>query len=254
MQPGTGMRRALLCSGAVAGGLALAFGVATMTGRAEAGDPGRFAVPAPAVDAVAAPAGTETAIFAGGCFWGVQGVFQHVRGVTGTLAGYDGGTPDTATYEQVSSGTTGHAESVEVRFDPRVVSYGQLLRVFFSVALDPTQIDAQFPDQGTQYRSVLFVGTPEQRRVAAAYIAELDARHVFSRKVATAIAADSGFHPAEAYHQNYLVHDPDSPYIATYDQPKIAALRQVLPADYQSEPVLALADAPEAGGVTAALK
>jgi peptide-methionine (S)-S-oxide reductase len=195
-------------------------------------------LPSAVVDEPASTAHTETAIFAGGCFWGVQGAFQHVRGVTEALAGYDGGQASTAQYETVSTGTTGHAESVRVTFDPQVISYGHLLQIFFSVVTDPTQVNRQYPDSGTQYRSELFTTGPAQARVAALYIAQLDRAHAFPAPIATIVGHNSGFYPAEGYHQNYLTLNPDSGYIATFDLPKIAALSHVFPAYFSATPVL----------------
>ncbi len=196
-------------------------------------------LPAPAVDEV--PGGkqaTETAVFAGGCFWGVQGVFEHVKGVTRAVSGYAGGRVVNPSYEQVSAGTTGHAESVSVTFDPGQISYGQLLRIFFSVALDPTQVDRQGPDRGTQYRSALFVTGPDQERVARAYVAQLEAAHEFSRPIATRIEPAGPFYPAEAYHQDYLEHHPDAPYIVINDMPKVRAVQALFPANWRGEPTL----------------
>jgi len=195
-------------------------------------------LPMPATDEVAGKAATEVAVFAGGCFWGVQGVFEHVKGVTRAVSGYAGGHLVNPGYEQVSAGSTGHAESVSVTFDPSRISYGNLLRIFFSVALDPTQVDRQGPDSGTQYRSALFVSGPDQERVARAYIAQLEASHAFSRPIATRIEPAGPFYPAEAYHQDYLEHHPDAPYIAINDMPKVRALQSLFPANWQSEPAL----------------
>lgn len=195
-------------------------------------------LPAPAIDEASKTSGSETLVLAGGCFWGIQGVFQHVRGVTQAVSGYDGGAANTAHYETVSSGTTGHAESVRVTYDPHVISYGRLLQIFFSVATDPTQLNQQYPDEGTQYRSEIFATTPEQTHIAQAYIAQLDHAGAFPKAIATKVGHDTGFYPAEAYHQNYLTLHPDSTYIATFDLPKVAALQKVFPADYQSKPVL----------------
>jgi peptide-methionine (S)-S-oxide reductase len=195
-------------------------------------------VPPPAVDEPAATAISETMIVAGGCFWGIQGVFQHVKGVTEALAGYDGGKAATAQYETVSTGLTGHAESVRITFDPRVISYGHLLQVYFSVATDPTQMNAQYPDSGPQYRSEIFATSPSQARVAKLYIAQLDAAKVFPAPIATIVGTNTSFYPAEAYHQNYLTLNPDSDYIATFDLPKIDALSRVFPAEYAAKPVL----------------
>lgn len=203
--------------------------------------PGTFLLPAPNQDMPATPARLQTAIFAGGCFWGIQGLFQHVDGVTATLAGYDGGNAATARYAQVSEGTTGHAESVKVIYDPSKVTYGQLLRIFFSAALDPTERDQQYPDHGTQYRSVLFTLNAAQAQVAHAYIAQLDAGRLYAGPIATDVVPDRGFYAAESHHQNFLASFPNNPYIATYDQPKLLALRSLFPSAWHSQPVLALA-------------
>jgi peptide-methionine (S)-S-oxide reductase len=191
------------------------------------------ALPPPAQDVAPGGSGPQTAVFSGGCFWGVQGVFEHVRGVKRAVSGYAGGHVVNPGYEQVSSGTTGHAESVSVTFDPTQVSYGTLLRIFFSVALDPTQKDRQGPDWGTQYRSELFVNGPDQERVAKAYIAQLDAAHAFSRPIVTRIDPTGPFYPAEAYHQDYLDLHPDAPYIAINDMPKVHALQKLFPDNWQ---------------------
>ncbi|MBX4956120.1 peptide-methionine (S)-S-oxide reductase MsrA [Rhizobium lentis] len=194
-------------------------------------------IPPPAMDE-AARSGTETAIFAGGCFWGVQGVFQHVKGVESAVSGYAGGEARTAQYETVSTGSTGHAEAVEVRFDPRKVSYGRLLQIFFSVAHNPTQLNFQGPDRGTQYRSALFVTASEQREVAERYIDQLDKAHVFPQPIVTEVSDSAGFYPAEAYHQDFLTRNPTYPYIVYNDLPKIENLKLLFPADYRSQPVL----------------
>jgi len=194
--------------------------------------------PAPAVDETAGAATSETAVFAGGCFWGVQGVFQHVNGVTRAVSGYAGGEKNTADYETVSTGRTGHAESVQVTFDPHKISYGQLLRVYFSVAHDPTELNYQGPDHGTQYRSALFPVDAEQAHVAQAYIAQLDQGRVFGAPIVTKIEPERTFYPAESYHQNYLTLHPDSPYIVYNDLPKIEALKQAFPSLYRAAPVL----------------
>jgi peptide-methionine (S)-S-oxide reductase len=199
------------------------------------------ALPAPALDVApggpALPASAlQTAVFAGGCFWGVQGVFQHMDGVVQAVSGYSGGDVADPGYARVSTGATGHAEAVRVTFDPARVSYGALLQVFFSVALDPTQVDGQGPDQGTQYRSELFVDGPEQAAVARAYVAQLDAARVFAAPVATRIDPLGAFYPAEAYHQDYLELHPDSPYIARFDMPKVQALQRLFPARWQAAP------------------
>ncbi|HEU0230660.1 MAG TPA: peptide-methionine (S)-S-oxide reductase MsrA [Burkholderiaceae bacterium] len=195
-------------------------------------------LPAPTTDEPVASARTETAIFAGGCFWGVQGVFQHVRGVESAISGYAGGAASTAHYETVSGGDTGHAESVEVVFDPTKVSYGTLLRIFFSVVTDPTQLNRQGPDTGTQYRSALFPTDSSQRQVATAYIAQLTADHAFKRPIVTRIEKDTGFYPAEAYHQNFLVDHPRYPYIVINDLPKVANMKRLFPKQYRDDPVL----------------
>ncbi|PCK87437.1 peptide-methionine (S)-S-oxide reductase [Rhizobium sophoriradicis] len=194
-------------------------------------------IPPPAIDE-AAGSGTQTAIFAGGCFWGVQGVFQHVKGVESAVSGYAGGTAKTAQYEIVSTGSTGHAEAVEVKFDPKQVSYGRLLQIFFSVAHNPTQLNFQGPDRGTQYRSALFVLDPQQRKVAERYIDQLDKAHVFPRPIVTKVSETTGFYPAEAYHQDFLTLNPTYPYIVYNDLPKIENLKSLFPADYRSQPVL----------------
>ena len=194
-------------------------------------------IPAPAADLV--ETGTSaTAIFAGGCFWGVQGVFQHVTGVTRAVSGYSGGAADTATYEQTGTGTTGHAEAVEVTYDPSVVSYGELLQIYFSVAHNPTQLNYQGPDRGTQYRSTIFPLTPEQAETARAYIAQLDETGLFEGPIVTTIEPFDAFYPAEQYHQDFLTLNPTWPYIVFHDLPKIAALKQLFPQSYREEPVL----------------
>jgi len=196
------------------------------------------AVPAPATDERAGTSEPEVAVFAGGCFWGVQGVFQHVKGVTRALSGYAGGQKRTAEYEVVSSGTTGHAESVEVTYDPRQITYGRLLQIYFSVARDPTELNRQGPDYGTQYRSAIFPTNDEQARVAAAYVAQLNDAHVFPSKVVTTIEPGRTFYPAEAYHQDFLTRNPHYPYIVINDLPKIRELERLFPAVYQADPVL----------------
>lgn len=193
-------------------------------------NPAAAAVPAPVVDAQRATApGHETAVVAGGCFWGVQAVFQHVKGVITATSGYSGGSAKTADYEIVSTGQTGHAESVEIVYDPSEVTYGQLLRIFFSVAHDPTQLNRQGPDQGTQYRSAIFFANQQQKRIAEAYIAQLDQAKVFSHPIVTAVGPLAGFYPAEAYHQNYAALHPNQPYIVFNDAPKVEHLRQIFP-------------------------
>jgi peptide-methionine (S)-S-oxide reductase len=195
-------------------------------------------IPPPAHDEAAGAAHTETAVFAGGCFWGVQGVFQHVRGVKEVMAGYSGGAANTAQYERVGEGDTGHAESVRITYDPAQVSYGHLLQVFFSVAHNPTELNYQGPDHGTQYRSAVFPTSTAQRDIATAYIAQLDSAHVFKDKIVTRVENYKGFFPAEGYHQNYLTEHPESPYIAINDLPKIGDLKQMFPAMYRNDAVL----------------
>jgi peptide-methionine (S)-S-oxide reductase len=196
------------------------------------------AIPAPTLDEPAGQSTSEVAVFAGGCFWGVQGVFQHVDGVTSAVSGYTGGDKATAEYETVSTGSTGHAESVRVTYDPRKISYGRLLQVFFSVAHDPTELNRQGPDTGTQYRSAIFPTTADQARIAKAYIAQLDQAHVFDAAIVTRIEPDRTFYPAESYHQDYLTRNPNNPYIAYNDLPKIANLKQLYPQLYRTNPVL----------------
>jgi len=193
------------------------------------------AVPAPAVDE-SPTKGTETVVFAGGCFWGIQGVFEHVKGVKKATAGYSGGTLKNPSYEEVSSGATGHAESVEVVYDPSQVTFGQLLEVFFGVAHDPTEIDRQGPDEGTQYRSAIFFETPDQQRIAQAYVAQLMQARVFRDSIATQIVPYKAFYRAEDYHQDFLVHNQDYPYIVINDLPKIANLKKDFPTLYVKYP------------------
>lgn len=194
-------------------------------------------IPPPAADLTESGA-SATAIFAGGCFWGVQGVFQHVNGVTLAVSGYSGGAAETATYEQTGSGTTGHAEAVEVTYDPSVVSYGELLQIYFSVAHNPTQLNYQGPDHGTQYRSTIFPVTDEQADIARAYIAQLNATGLFEGPIVTTIEPFDAFYPAEQYHQDFLTLNPTWRYIVFHDLPKIAALKQLFPEAYRDEPVL----------------
>jgi peptide-methionine (S)-S-oxide reductase len=189
----------------------------------------------PATDdaALAAKPGKATAVFAGGCFWGTQTVYERVKGVINTTVGYSGGSSSTATYDQVTTETTGHAESVKVVYDPSRITYGQLLRIFFSVAHDPTQLNRQGNDVGTSYRSVVFYSNDEQRRIAQAYIAQLDAAHVFPAKIVTEVTPLKGFYDAEEYHQHYADHNPSNPYILVCDRPKIEALKQQFPELFQ---------------------
>ena len=199
------------------------------------------AIPAPTVDEPAV-AGAETAIFAGGCFWGIQGVFQHVDGVESAIAGYAGGTIEKPTYAQVGSETTGHAESVKVTFDPSKVTYGKLLQIFFSVAHDPTELNQQGPDMGPSYRSALFTTGDEQAKVARAYIAQLDGTHAFPEKIVTEVTPYTNFFQAEDYHQDAATTIDINPgYILTFDVPKIAALKATFPEHYREQPVLVFA-------------
>ncbi len=193
----------------------------------------------PALDNPKAAGPPQTAVLAGGCFWGVQGVYEHVRGVKHVLAGYAGGERATADYETVSSGTTGHAESVKIVFDPAEISYGQILQIAFSVVHDPTQLNRQTPDVGTQYRSAVFYGDETQKRIAEAYIRQLNEAHAFPRPIVTRVDPLRGFYAAEGYHQDYLIHNANVPYIAMYDVPKVENLRKTFPELYSGRPVLA---------------
>ena len=215
--------------------LAAAFAFAPLTARAETA----VVLPAPAAEASAQASGLETAVLAGGCFWGVQAIYQHVKGVTNAVSGYAGGAQKDAEYETVSTGTTGHAESVKVTFDPRQISYGQILQIYFSVAHDPTQLNRQGPDSGTQYRSEIFPQSETQQKTAQAYIAQLDAAHVFKKPIATKTGAlKAAFYAAEDYHQDYATRHPTQPYIAINDLPKVANLKRLFADSYRAEPVL----------------
>jgi peptide-methionine (S)-S-oxide reductase len=194
-------------------------------------------IPAPAVDVKAAD-GVQTVVIAGGCFWGVQGVFQHTAGVVNAVSGYAGGNKSTADYSMVSTGTTGHAESVEVKYDPKKISYGKILQIFFSVAHDPTQLNRQGPDSGTQYRSAIFTTNDEQKKVTDAYIAQLNAAKVYQKPIVTKVGALEGFFPAEAYHQDYLTLHPNQPYIAYNDIPKVENLKKIFAENYIEKPTL----------------
>ena len=187
-------------------------------------------IPPPSTDvSLAKKSGKQTAVFAGGCFWGTQAVFERVKGVLKTATGYSGGSASTATYAQVTTETTGHAESVQVVYDPSKITYGQLLRIFFSVAHDPTELNRQGPDVGTSYRSAIFYANDEQKRLATAYIQQLDQAHIFPSPIVTQVVPLKGFYRAEDYHQDYALHNPDNPYILVCDRPKIAALKQQFP-------------------------
>jgi len=222
--------RGLICS------LAAVALFACCSGVALANEADR-ALPAPTVDSDAAQRQpSETAVLAGGCFWGMQGVFEHVKGVKQVWAGYSGGGPATAHYEIVGTGVTGHAESVKIVFDPKLVSFGQILQLYFSV-MDPTQLNYQGPDEGTQYRSEIFAANPVQQHIAQAYIAQLEKTHAFSAPIVTRVGAFTSFYPAEGYHQDFLINHPSQPYIVIYDLPKIAKLKRLYPQLYADKPV-----------------
>jgi peptide-methionine (S)-S-oxide reductase len=208
----------------------LTFALATALTGCTVGAAARMPLPPPSTDAsLAKTSGKQTAVFAGGCFWGTQAVFERVRGVLKTSTGYSGGSASTATYAQVTTETTNHAESVQVVYDPSKITYGELLRIFFSVAHDPTQLNRQGPDVGTSYRSAIFYANDEQKRLATAYIQQLDAAHIFPRAIVTQVVPLQGFYRAEDYHQDYALHNPDNPYILVCDRPKIEALKQQFP-------------------------
>ncbi len=219
---------------------AVAFGALAITAFAVA--PSRAAedaviIPAPAADLPASD-GTQTVVVAGGCFWGVQGVFQHTAGVVNAVSGYAGGSKSTADYNVVSTGTTGHAESVQIKYDPKKISYGKILQIFFSVAHDPTQLNRQGPDSGTQYRSAIFTTSDEQKKVTDAYIAQLNAAKVYKKPIVTKVGPLEGFYPAEAYHQDYLTLHPNQPYIAYNDIPKVENLKKIFAENYIEKPTL----------------
>ena len=196
-------------------------------------DAATVAVPDPAADApLAKGKTTETAVLAGGCFWGVEGVYEHVKGVTNVVSGYAGGTAQNPTYDQVSTGSTGHAEAVRITYDPSVITYGQLLKIFFSVVHDPTQVNRQGPDVGTQYRSGIYYSNDEQKRIAQAYVAQLQAAKAFPRPIATELAPLKTFYMAEAYHQDFMARNPSYPYIVVHDKPKVEALQKQFPERY----------------------
>ena len=222
----------VLCGGG------LTAGIATVTRAGEEA----VVIPAPAFDLPKAAGPLQTAVLAGGCFWGVQGVYQHVRGVRQAVSGYSGGTKATADYERVSDGRTEHAESVEVRFDPQEISYGEILQIYFSVIHDPTQLDRQGPDVGRQYRSNIFYADDAQKRVAEAYIAQLQRARVFSRPIVTRVDALKAFYPAEDYHQDFMLRNPTHPYIVIQDQPKLESLRRLFASRVVDQPVTVRAD------------
>ncbi|KKC38713.1 methionine sulfoxide reductase A [Devosia epidermidihirudinis] len=213
---------------------ALALGIFAVGAR---GQEAPVVIPAPTTD-VSDTGAAAVAVFAGGCFWGVQGVFQRVKGVTNAVSGYSGGAADTATYDQTSTGTTGHAETVEITYDPKVVSYGRLLQIYFSVAHNPTQLNYQGPDHGTQYRSTIFAVNDDQAQVAKAYIAQLDGDKLFTGPIVTTIEPFKAFYPAEQYHQDFLTLNPTWPYIVINDLPKVTALQKLFPNEYRDQPVL----------------
>ena len=201
-------------------------------------------IPSPVIDVPAdSNMSPQTAVFAGGCFWGIQGVFQHTKGVLNAVSGYAGGDKKTADYRSVSTGKTGHAESVLVTYDPRQISYGKLLQIYFSVAHDPTQLNKQYPDIGTQYRSAVFYRDADQKRVAEQYISQLDAAKVYRNKIVTQLTPLTAYYPAESYHQDYATLHPESGYIAQFDLPKIANLKRLFPEQYREEPVLVASQA-----------
>jgi peptide-methionine (S)-S-oxide reductase len=197
-----------------------------------------FIIPPPAVDQANDATAQQKAVIAGGCFWGVQAVFQHVKGVSGAVSGYAGGKANTANYDTVSSGRSGHAEAVEITYDPKQISYGQLLQIYFSVAHDPTQLNRQGPDSGTQYRSTVFPANDDQRKVAEAYIAQLNKTGVYPKSLATTVEPLQAFYPAEGYHQDYLVRHPNSMYIVVNDIPKVENLAKTFPDKWRDKPVL----------------
>ena len=229
--------RVLRFSGPLVQGLLIAAAALTGACAATAREQGRL-VPPPAVDEPAGARTSDIAVLAGGCFWGVQGVYQHTKGVMSAVSGYAGGEKSTAEYERVGTGLTGHAESVQITFDPRLISYGKLLQVFFSVAHDPTELNQQGPDVGPQYRSAVFPATPEQADVARAYITQLNAAKVFRARIVTTVESGKAFYPAEDYHQDFLEMNPTYPYIVINDLPKIRELKRLFPDIYRATPVL----------------
>jgi peptide-methionine (S)-S-oxide reductase len=224
-------------------GLVVALATAAFAPRLTRASESAVKIAPPAVDATTNATGTQTAVFAGGCFWGVQGVFQRVNGVIQAVSGYSGGAEKTAVYELVGSGLTGHAESVKITYDPKKVSYGTLLQIYFSVAHDPTQLNRQDPDSGPQYRSAVFYADAAQKETTEKYIAQLDAAKAYPKKIVTQVVPLTAFYPAEAYHQDYLTLHPESGYIARFDLPKIANLKAMFPQQYRAEPALVMARA-----------
>jgi peptide-methionine (S)-S-oxide reductase len=215
--------------------LAIPF-IGFVSGFARAAEPA-VVIPPPAVDENAPSGALETVVLAGGCFWGVQGVFEHTKGVTQAMSGYSGGKKETAHYQMVGTETTGHAESVQVTFDPKQISYGKILQIYFSVAHNPTELNYQGPDSGTSYRSAIFFANDEQKRVAEAYITQLDQAHAFKAPIVTKLEPLNGFYPAEDYHQDFLVLHPNYPYIVINDLPKVDNLKRLFAADYRDAPV-----------------
>ena len=238
LSPSPARRRlTLLCTAAA---LAVGAGVTlTATHAAESA----VKIPAPTADSTTGAAGTQTAVFAGGCFWGVQGVFQRVNGVVQAVSGYAGGAKETAQYEMVGTGMTGHAESVKITYDPKKVSYGTLLQIYFSVAHDPTQLNRQDPDSGPQYRSAVFYADAAQKETTERYIAQLDGAKAYPKKIVTQVVPLTAFYTAEAYHQDYLTLHPESGYIARFDLPKVANLKSMFPQQFRAEPALVVARA-----------
>ena len=216
----------------------LAIGVLLNQGLAFSSEKAVVVPPPVSDEQAAAGEHSATAVLAGGCFWGVQGVFQHVRGVTNVVSGYTGGSRATAQYERVSEGDTGHAESVQITYDPTQISYGRLLQIFFSVVHDPTELNRQGPDSGTQYRSAVFPLNDAQRKIASDYVGQLDRANVYCGALATRVEAYKGFYPAETYHQNFLTLHPDYPYIVVNDLPKVDNLKRLFPALYRVQPAL----------------
>ena len=230
--PRSPFSRLTLCAAAIGALAVAALAIAPSRAAEEA-----VIIPAPTVDAKDAD-GIQTAVLAGGCFWGVQGVFQHTAGVVNAVSGYSGGSKDTADYNLVSSGRTGHAEAVEIKYDPKKISYGKILQIFFSVVHDPTQLNRQGPDTGTQYRSAIFFANDEQKKVAEAYVAQLNAAKAYRKPIVTTVGPLDGFYAAEAYHQDYLTLHPSQPYIAYNDLPKIENLKKIFAENYLEKPTL----------------
>ncbi|MBR1159185.1 peptide-methionine (S)-S-oxide reductase MsrA [Bradyrhizobium elkanii] len=229
--PKSSLSRLSLCAAAIGALAVTAFAVAPSLAAEDA-----VIIPPPA--ASTPETGIKTAVLAGGCFWGVQGVFQHTAGIVSAVSGYSGGSKANADYEKVSTGTTGHAESVEIKYDPQKISYGKILQIFFSVVHDPTQLNRQGPDSGTQYRSAIFTTSDEQKKVADAYIAQLNAAKVYKKPIVTKVGALEAFYPAEGYHQDYLTLHPNQPYIAYNDIPKVENLKKIFAENYIEKPTL----------------